>query len=233
MNHADLEPLLILQEKDVRIVKLKKTLAGLPEQRARLAKQMELVKQKVHALKQEIVGLDREIKEVEGKIEERRAYIIKMRTLQGSTRKNEEYQWCIQEAEKAAATIDALETTELELMDKIEASKIELDAKVEKAKAAQREVEEKLAEFDHAEQADRQRLTDMMAEREQLSAKVSELSLGEYQRMIKSKGVPVIVTMTENGHCSACHMVVTEDARVRVQGGHEIVYCSSCHRVLY
>ncbi len=177
--------------------------------------------------------IDRLIKEVEGKIEERRAYIVKMRTLQATTRKNEEYQWCIQEAEKAAAVIDELETTELELMDKIEASKVELDVKVEKAKAAQREVEEKLAEFDRAEQADRRHLAEMIDERQQQAAKVSAPSLDEYERMLKSKGVPVIVSMSESGHCNACHMVVTSNTRMRVLGGHEIVYCDNCHRVLH
>ena len=43
MNHADLDQLLILQEKDVRISKLRKELASLPEQRTRLLhKQREL-----------------------------------------------------------------------------------------------------------------------------------------------------------------------------------------------
>lgn len=44
MNHADLDQLLILQEKDVRISKLRKELASLPEQRTRLLKQMEAIK---------------------------------------------------------------------------------------------------------------------------------------------------------------------------------------------
>ena len=51
MNHADLDQLLILQEKDVRISKLRKDLASLPEQRTRLLKQMEAIKQKALAAK--------------------------------------------------------------------------------------------------------------------------------------------------------------------------------------
>lgn len=59
MNHADLDQLLILQEKDVRISKLRKELASLPEQRTRLLKQMEAIKQKALAAKQEVAGIEK------------------------------------------------------------------------------------------------------------------------------------------------------------------------------
>ncbi len=217
----------------MEIAKLKKELASLPEQRARLTKQMAAIKQRVLAVKQEIVGLDREIKEVEGKISERRAYIVKMRTLQSNTRKNEEFQMCIHEVEKAEATIDELETLELELMDKIEGARAELEAKVEKGKQAQKDMEEILARFDRTEQTDKELLVTMLEERARLAAKVSELSLFEYERMLKSKGAPVIVTLDERGYCNGCHMVVTDDTRSRVHAMREVVYCNSCHRVLH
>ena len=57
MNHADLDQLLILQEKDVRISKLRKELASLPEQRTRLLRQMEAIKQKALAAKQEVAQM--------------------------------------------------------------------------------------------------------------------------------------------------------------------------------
>jgi len=120
MNHADLDQLLILQEKDVRISKLRKELASLPEQRTRLLKQMEAIKQKALAAKQEVAGIEKSIRDVEAAVETKRAYIGKMKTLQSNTRKNEEYQRCIQEVEKTEAAIDSLETSELELMERLE-----------------------------------------------------------------------------------------------------------------
>ena len=66
MNHADLDQLLILQEKDVRISKLRKELASLPEQRTRLLKQMEAIKQKALAAKQEVAGIEKRIRDGAG-----------------------------------------------------------------------------------------------------------------------------------------------------------------------
>ena len=206
MNHADLDQLLILQEKDVRISKLRKELASLPEQRTRLLRQMEAIKQKALAAKQEVASVEKSIRDVEAAVETKRAYVGKMKTLQSNTRKNEEYQMCIQEVEKTEAAIDALETSELE---------------------------ETLARFDRTAETDKELLDHLNAERADLAAAVPEDSLGEYERMTKSKGVPVIVPMDEKGHCGGCHMVITDNARMKVLGGHETVYCDSCHRILH
>ncbi|WP_302014992.1 C4-type zinc ribbon domain-containing protein [uncultured Akkermansia sp.] len=233
MNHADLDQLLILQEKDVRISKLRKELASLPEQRTRLLRQMEAIKQKAVAAKQEVASVEKSIRDVEATVETKRAYIGKMKTLQSNTRKNEEYQMCIQEMEKTEAAIDALETTELELMERLETAKTDMAQKIQRARDAQREMEETLARFDRTAETDKELLDHLNAERADLAAAVPEDSLGEYERMTKSKGVPVIVPMDEKGHCGGCHMVITDNARMKVLGGHETVYCDNCHRILH
>ena len=232
-SHADLDQLLILQEKDVRISKLRKELASLPEQRTRLLKQMEAIKQKALAAKQEVAGIEKSIRDVEAAVETKRTYIGKMKTLQSNTRKNEEYQMCIQEVEKTEAAIDSLETSELELMERLETAKTDMEQKIRRARDAQRELEETLARFDRTAETDKELLNHLNAERADLAAAVPENSLGEYERMTRSKGVPVIVPMDEKGHCGGCHMVITDNARMKVLGGHETVYCDSCHRILH
>ena len=153
MNHADLDQLLILQEKDVRISKLRKELASLPEQRTRLLKQMEAIKQKALAAKQEVAGIEKSIRDVEAA-----AYIGKMKTLQSNTRKNEEYQRCIQEVEKTEAAIDSLETSELELMERLETAKTDMEQKIRRARDAQHELEKTLARFDRTAETDKELL---------------------------------------------------------------------------
>ncbi|MFR0850991.1 MAG: zinc ribbon domain-containing protein, partial [Akkermansia sp.] len=145
MNHADLDQLLILQEKDARIARLRKELAALPEQRTRLLRQMEAIKQKALDAKKEVAGLEKDIRDVEGTIENKRSYIGKMKTLQSNTRKNEEYQKCIQEVEKTEAAIDELENAELELMERLETAKESLAQKILKVQDSQKEMEEILA----------------------------------------------------------------------------------------
>lgn len=233
MNHADLDQLLILQAKDMQIAKLRKALSTLPEQRARLVRQMESIKQKALAAKQTVANIEKSIREQEAAIDAKRTYIGKMKTLQSNTRKNEEYQMSIQEIEKTEAAIETLETTELELMEQLETAKSELEATINRAKEAQREQEETLARFDRTEETDNNLLDQLQTERKELATAVPEVSLMEYERMIKSKGVPVIVPMDEKGHCGGCHMIITDNTRMKVLGGHEIVYCDSCHRILH
>ena len=183
--------------------------------------------------KQEVAGIEKSIRDVEAAVETKRAYIGKMKTLQSNTRKNEEYQMCIQEVEKTEAAIDSLETSELELMERLETAKTDMEQKIRRARDAQRELEETLARFDRTAETDKELLNRLNAERADLAAAVPEDSLGEYERMTRSKGVPVIVPMDEKGHCGGCHMVITDNARMKVLGGHETVYCDSCHRILH
>lgn len=233
MNHADLDQLLILQEKDARIAKLRKELDGLPEQRARLLRQMEMLKQKAQSAKQTVVGVEKGIREVEDAIAGKRAYIVKMKTLQSNTRKNEEYQMCIREVEKTEAVIDEMETGELELMEQMETAREDLKKRLQQVQNGQQEMEETLARFDRTAETDKLLLDGLLEERARQAELVSADSLGEYDRMLKSKGVPVIVTMDDKGHCSGCHMVLTDHTRMKVLGGHETVYCGNCHRVLH
>lgn len=194
---------------------------------------MEAIKQKALAAKQEVAGIEKSIRDVEAAVETKRTYIGKMKTLQSNTRKNEEYQMCIQEVEKTEAAIDSLETSELELMERLETAKTDMEQKIRRARDAQRELEETLARFDRTAETDKELLNHLNAERADLAAAVPENSLGEYERMTRSKGVPVIVPMDEKGHCGGCHMVITDNARMKVLGGHETVYCDSCHRILH
>lgn len=170
---------------------------------------------------------------MEAAVETKRAYIGKMKTLQSNTRKNEEYQRCIQEVEKTEAAIDSLETSELELMERLETAKTDMEQKIRRARDAQHELEKTLARFDRTAETDKELLNRLNAERADLAAAVPEDSLGEYERMTRSKGVPVIVPMDEKGHCGGCHMVITDNTRMKVLGGHETVYCDSCHRILH
>lgn len=73
---------------------------------------------------------------MEAAVETKRAYIGKMKTLQSNTRKNEEYQMCIQEVEKTEAAIDSLETSELELMERLETAKTDMEQKIRRARDA-------------------------------------------------------------------------------------------------
>ena len=187
MNHADLDQLLILQEKDARIARLRKELAALPEQRTRLLRQMEAIKQKALDAKKEVAGLEKDIRDVEGTIENKRSYIGKMKTLQSNTRKNEEYQKCIQEVEKTEAAIDELENAELELMERLETAKESLAQKILKVQDSQKEMEEILARFDRTAETDKQLLDNLTAERADLAAAIPEDSLGEYERMTKAR----------------------------------------------
>ena len=136
MNHADLEPLIILQAKDTEIAKLAHTLDHLPELRQKiLIKQKALIKDALET-KEQAIAQEKKVRSIEVDIEAKKALIAKLKIQQSSTRKNEEYQTFIREIDRANEQIDELETQALLTMDEVEAAKILLAQKAAKVKEA-------------------------------------------------------------------------------------------------
>ena len=57
--------------------------------------------------------------------------------------------------------------------------------------------------------------------------------MAHYERLLKSRGAPVVVEVTSELSCTGCHVKVTPSTMVRVQTGKEIVSCENCGRILY
>lgn len=233
MNHDDLEKLLILQEKDIRIAKVKKDLDSLPEMWKNILNRLKLVKHKLLELREYIASLELQVREVEANIASKNEYMAKTKTLQSTTRKNDEYQMCIQEIAKTEAAIEELEIRELELMEQIEGAKKDFDAKMARAQEMKLEAEEKIAHLERAAENDASSLKKMQSDRAEFAAQIPIESVESYERMIKGKGLPVLVSMEEQGRCTGCHMSVPDYIRIKVIQGRELVYCPNCHRVLH
>ena len=232
MNHADLEPLIILQAKDTEIAKLAHTLDHLPELRQKiLIKQKALIKDALET-KEQAIAQEKKVRSIEVDIEAKKALIAKLKIQQSSTRKNEEYQTFIREIDRANEQIDELETQALLTMDEVEAAKILLAQKAAKVKEAQALVDQDLKKFDETAQVDGLKLKQLREERQAMASKINPDSLEQYELMVKGKSLPVIITMDERGRCAACHMTLTDSTRTKVLSARELVYCENCRRIL-
>ena len=233
MNCDTLSALLIVQERDRKINKLAKDLANLPELRAKIVLRLDTAKKRTHEAKRHMQETEVAIRNVEAEVEQKRQLIIKYKIQQGETRKNEEFQRYISEIAKTEQLIDALETRQLELMDSLETIKSDCAAQTAKLKEVERSVEEELAHFDHTAEEDKKRITSMKQERAELAASVDPDLLSIYDRMSMSKGLPVVVDMTEQGQCTGCYTILPPSVKLKVMGGEGIVYCDNCHRILH
>jgi predicted nucleic acid-binding Zn-ribbon protein len=228
----EVRALLILQDRDRRLLALAKDLEKLPQDEARAKTKLASDEAAVTRAHDAVVDCDLRLKRLELDAGTRKNTIIRLKTQQFETRKNEEYQAIGHEIVRYEKEVDELETRELELMEEIDGKRAALKS-AEAARAhTSKLIEEDLASIAQRRErmeAERQEVT---AERDKLTANVSESILPLYQRLMKSKSGLALAPMHE-GKCEGCHMKLIASTVSQVLGGKEITRCEDCGRILY
>lgn len=229
---AELEQLLVLQDRQQKIRQIQTEIRTLPQQRQYLEAQLAAINAAVGALKSKGQHLEMDRKTLELDAGTRRESINRLKTQQYETRKNEEFRAMANEIERYEKEIQSLEDRELELMDQAEKVKAEVAVAEKNAAGGRESIARQMADLEQKAGALDGRLNDLSAERTQLSAKIDEDLLSRFERLFASKGDSAIVAL-EHEVCTGCHMKITTQTAHRVRNGKEIVSCEQCGRILY
>jgi len=228
----ELRALMILQDRDRRLLALNKDLERLPQDEARAKSKLAADEAAVKHAHDAIVECDMRLKRLELDAGTRQTTIQRLKTQQFETRKNEEYQALGHEITRYQKEVDDLETRELELMEEMDghrAAQKSATAALEKSRAL---IDEELA----AIQSRRERLeaerAEVAAARVQLATDVPEAILPLYERLMKTKAGLAIVPL-HDGKCGGCHMKLIASTVVAVQNGTDMTRCEDCGRILY
>lgn len=227
----EIRGLLILQDRDRRILALEKNLAQLPQDEARAKAKLSgdlAAKKKAH---EELQAAELKVKKVEMEAETRRTTIKRLQNQQFETKKNEEYNALGHEIERYSNEVDELETKELEAMEEVDVfRKKQAEAEALLAKT-QKVVDEDLASIKQRHAEMEAQLVEVKAEREKLAAEASEEYLPIYGKLMKSKDGMAIATL-KNGKCTGCHVKVIASTAIAVQAENEVTQCDNCGRIL-
>ena len=204
----------------------------MPQQRQNLEAQLAASAAALGALKSKAQHLEMDRKTLELDAGTRRESINRLKTQQYETRKNDEFRAMGNEIERYEKEIQRIEDQELELMDQAEKVKVEVAAEEKKAAGARDSIARQMADLDEKAKTLEGRLSQLTAERTELSGKVEEDLLSRFERLFASKGDAAVVAL-EHEVCTGCHMKVTTQTAHRVKNGKEIVSCEQCGRILY
>jgi predicted nucleic acid-binding Zn-ribbon protein len=222
-----------IQERDQRLQDIRAQLERIPvdkEQAAtRLANHLKAVEDAKAAVQQNEVA----IKSVELDTNTRRETINRLKTQQFETRKNDEFNALKHEIERYGKDVDTLETQELELMEKADGLKAELKAAQESLAAIQAGVDEEVKMLDERAIAFEAEAAQLEAERNAKAAEVDEDTFSLYSRLLKTRGAPVLVALSDSGQCRGCHVKAISSVQARVRGEKELVQCENCGRILF
>jgi uncharacterized protein len=229
---AELEKLLVLQDRDQRIRQIQSEIKTLPLQRKNLEAQLAATAASLESLKHRAKQLEVDRKKLELDVGTRQSSISRLKTQQYETRKNDEFQAMGHEIERYEKEIVQLEDQELELMVQADQLRAEVSAQEKTASAARDSVNRQLNGLDEKGSTLQKQLDELTVERGNLAGGIDEEVIERYQRLFASKGDAAVVAV-EHGVCTGCHMKVTTQTAVRAKSGNEIVSCEQCGRILY
>ncbi|HAK06583.1 MAG TPA: hypothetical protein DCO65_04835 [Spartobacteria bacterium] len=230
--HAELEQLLVLQDRQQKIKQIETEIKTLPLQKNNLEAQLAASAASVEALKQKARQVEIDRKRLELDVGTRAESIARLKTQQYQTRKNDEFQAMGHEIERYENEIRKIEDEELELMEQVDKLKAELGADEKKAATTKESISRQMTDLEAKSKTLESRLEDLTRERAELAGKIDEDLLSRFERLFASKGDAVVVAL-EHEVCTGCHMKVTTATAARVKAGKEIVSCEQCGRILY
>ena len=229
---AELEQLLVLQNRQQKIRQIQTEIKTMPQQRENLEAQLAASVAALSALKSKGQHLEMDRKKLELDAGTRRESINRLKTQQYETRKNDEFRAMGNEIERYEKEIQQIEDQELELMDQAEKLKGELSIEEKKAAGARDSIARQMTDLEEKSKTLDGQLNQLTAERTELAGKVEEELLSRFERLFASKGDAAVVAL-EHEVCTGCHMKVTTQTAHRVKNGKEIVSCEQCGRILY
>ncbi|MEP6777249.1 MAG: C4-type zinc ribbon domain-containing protein [Chthoniobacterales bacterium] len=229
---ADLEQLLVLQDRAQRIKQIQTEANSLPFQRKSLESQSVAAAASLEAMKLRARQLEVDRKKLELDVGTRNDSISRLKTQQYETRKNDEFRAMGNEIERYEKEIQKIEDQELEIMEQGDKLKAEVASEEKKTSASRDSIARQLADLDEKGKALDLRLQELTRERDEIAAKIDEDVLSRFERLFASKGDAAIVAL-EHEVCTGCHMKITTQTAHRVKSGKEIVSCEQCGRILY
>ena len=227
-----IEKLLILQDRDRHILRVKDELAHVEPQRQMLKAKSAGAQAGLDAAKNRVKQIETERKKFELEVEARKGQIEKYSLQQFQTKKNDEYRALAHEIDLCKEAIVKLDDQQIELMEKAEIAQKEVTVANQAANEARKGVDSQMADLAKREENLNRELAELESNREQLLAAVDESTRSRYERLLKNKGATVVVGV-QHGVCGGCHMKLPAQILVSCQAQQEIVTCINCGRILY
>ena len=164
-----IEKLLILQDRDRKITRLRAELANLAPERAALQSKTAASLSALDTARQRTKQIEIDRKKLELEVEAKKQAIERYSLQQFQTKKNDEYRALAHEIEMAREAIRKIEDQELELMEQAEAAQKQAAASTRVADEARKSSEKLLADLAQREETLKKELAQLESDRDQLA----------------------------------------------------------------
>jgi len=227
-----IEKLLVLQDRDRKISKLKEELAHIPAERSQLQGKLSSSQAALESARNRVKQFESDRKRLELEVESKKQLIEKYSLQQFQTKKNEEYRALAHEIETCKSAIMKLDDQQLEIMEQADAAQKDVAANTQLTNESKKILDARLADLASREQNLQKELKELEANRNELASVVEEGTRSRYDRLFRNKGHNVVVGI-QHGVCGGCHMQLQRQVVVSCKQEQDLVNCPNCGRILY
>jgi predicted nucleic acid-binding Zn-ribbon protein len=228
----ELSQLILLQEVDIEIKRLKEEIASLPTRRQDLENQFsESVKEHLD-LKQQLDDAQDEKRRLEADLEIEQQKHQKFKNDLMKATNEREYTTAVREIDVARKAISSLETEILKYMEKTEILEAQVKERAPEMESRRIEVDRQLGEWSTAVVANQQKLDDLTARRGPMLDALGPESRATYIRLSRMRS-GLALAEARDWSCQACRMKIRPQVFNDIRRGETIITCESCGRILY
>lgn len=233
MTDPQIEKLLIVQHRDIDLLKIQQNLARLPVERQTAEAAISKEESNIEVARQGLISKELKRKETDTELKAKEEALLRFRKQQSEVKKNDEYKALTHQIEQTEVEISDLEELEIGLMLEIDDTREQFDVKEAEIRsriAAHRREIEVLNEREIVLSAS---LKDAEATVIESRIDVDPTYLEEYDRVKKTVKRPPYVAQIEAHKCSGCHLKVSNEVSRSVLNVGEPHFCDQCARVVY
>jgi predicted nucleic acid-binding Zn-ribbon protein len=227
-----IEQLLVLQDRDRRLLRLKAELDTIPAQRLALQTKAAKTQAAFEEFKKRYGQIESDRRRLELEVDTLKQRISKLLTEQQGTRSNDQYKAYQHQVETTQGEIQKLDDRQLELMEQGEVAAREVQAASKVAAAQKAESDQALADLAAREANMRQEREQAAVERAKLASAIEPGILFRYDRILKNRGETAVVGV-HNTVCGGCHMKQPMQTFLEAKAQINVVGCTNCGRILY
>lgn len=227
-----IEKLLIVQERDRRIMRCEREIAQIPEKRKEIENEINQTRQATQTAKDDFKARQAEIKKIELETESMRQKIAKLREQQFQIKSNEEFRALNHEIAALAEEINKTEDREIGFMEQAEtARRREVNAQQDVAEK-EKTIQARLLGLAERQASLEKEVQQLQAERQLITKDIAEEYLRAYNKIMENKKDQALVAV-ENSACAGCHMHLPAHVVCDLKKETGLVACSFCGRILY
>lgn len=227
-----IDKLLIIQERDVRMIQCQREIAQIPRQKKEIECEANKIRDETRNAKNEYKSQQAEIKKIELEIEALRQKIVKLREQQLQIKSNEEFRALNSEITGLNEDIKKMEDQEIGVMEKAENVRQKEAKALHDSAEMDKTIKERLTAVEQRKSNLETEVKQLKADRDLIAKDVAGEFLSVYNRIIENKKDKALV-MVENSACAGCHMHLPPHVVCDLKKRTKLVACSFCGRILY